>query len=164
MLDQYAGRSGRVQAKGASTSLVFNADKTGEFIYFCTIPGHREAGMEGRIRVLPGARTAPSSVAQDITRDPTDLSAPLRGRLAQVVRVDLATVELKGQLADKTSYDFWTFNGKVPGPFVRVRVGDTVEVHVKNDPSSVMFHSVDFHGAIGPGGGAEFTQAAPGEE
>jgi nitrite reductase (NO-forming) len=47
---------------------------------------------------------------------------------------------------------------------VRVRVGDTVEVHMKNDPSSVMFHSVDFHGAIGPGGGAEFTQAAPGEE
>jgi nitrite reductase (NO-forming) len=153
-----------VQAKGASTSLVFTADKTGEFIYFCTIAGHREAGMEGRIRVLPGARTAPPSVAQDISRDPTDLSAPLRGRLPQVVRVDLATVELKGQLADKTSYDFWTFNSKVPGPFVRVRVGDTVEVHMKNDPSSIMFHSVDFHGAIGPGGGAEFTQAAPGEE
>ena len=35
---------------------------------------------------------------------------------------------------------------------------------MKNDPSSIMFHSVDFHGAIGPGGGAEFTQAAPGEE
>src|SRR4051812_979079 len=87
--------------------------------------------MEGRIRVLPGARTAPPAVAQDITRDPTDLSAPLRGRLPQVVRIDLATVELKGQLADKTSYDFWTFNGKVPGPFVRVRVGDTVEVHMK---------------------------------
>ena len=27
-----------------------------------------------------------------------------------------------------------------------------------------MYHSVDFHGATGPGGGAEFTQAAPGEE
>jgi len=154
VLDQYAARSGRVQAKGASTSLVFTADKTGEFFYFCTFPGHREAGMEGRLRVLPGARTAPPAVAQDISRDPTDLSAPLRGRLPQVVRVDLATIELKGQLADKTSYDFWTFNGKVPGPFVRVRVGDTVEVHMKNDPSSVMFHSVDFHGAIGPGGGA----------
>ena len=88
----------------------------------------------------------------------------MRGRPAQVVRVDLATEELKGQLADKTSYDFWTFNGRVPGPFVRVRVGDTVEVHMKNDASSVMIHSVDFHGAIGPGGGAEFTQAAPGEE
>ena len=103
--------------------------------------------------MLPGTRVEPPSIAQDISRDPGDLSGPLRNRPPQVVRVDLSTVELKGQLADKTSYDFWTFNSKIPGPFVRVRVGDTVEVHLKNDDSSVMVHSVDFHGAIGPGGG-----------
>ena len=34
----------------------------------------------------------------------------------QVVRVDLQTVELRGQLDDKITYDFWTFKGKVPGP------------------------------------------------
>lgn len=164
VLDQYGARSGRVIAKGASTSLVFMADKIGEFAYFCTVGGHREAGMEGRVRVLPGTRVEPPSIAQDISRDPGDLSAPLRNRPPQVVRVDLSTVELKGQLADKTSYDFWTFNGRIPGPFVRVRVGDTVEVHLKNDDSSVMVHSVDFHGAIGPGGGAEFTQTDPGDE
>ena len=82
----------------------------------------------------------------------------------QVVRVDLETVELKGQLDDKIAYNFWTFNGKVPGPFVRVRVGDTVEVHLKNDEASLMYHSVDFHAATGPGGGAEFTQTEPGQE
>jgi nitrite reductase (NO-forming) len=37
-----------------------------------------------------------------------------------------------GRLADGTSFKFWTFNGKLPGPFIRVRVGDTVEVHLKN--------------------------------
>jgi nitrite reductase (NO-forming) len=47
---------------------------------------------------------------------------------------------------------------------LRVRVGDTVEVHLKNDANSVMMHSVDFHAAIGPGGGAEFTQTSPGQE
>jgi nitrite reductase (NO-forming) len=52
----------------------------------------------------------------------------------------------------------------VPGPFVRVRVGDTVEVHLKNPEDSLMIHSVDFHGATGPGGGAEFTQTDPGAE
>ncbi|MGN6684864.1 MAG: copper-containing nitrite reductase, partial [Devosia sp.] len=59
---------------------------------------------------------------------------------------------------------FWTFNGRVPGPFVRVRVGDTVEVHLKNNEDSVMMHNVDFHAVNGPGGGAGATSANPGEE
>ena len=165
IVDQYAARSNRVIAKGASSSVTFTASKTGEFFYFCSIPGHREAGMQGRIKVLPGAAAAAiASGAADVTRDPTDLPAPMRPRPPQVVRVDLATIEVQGQLADKTTYNYWTFNGKVPGPMLRVRVGDTVEVHLKNDASSVMTHSVDFHAAIGPGGGAEFTQAEPGAE
>jgi nitrite reductase (NO-forming) len=103
-------------------------------------------------------------IAPEIVRDPTDLPAPIRARPPQTVRVDLETVELKGQLDDKITYNFWTFNGKVPGPFVRVRVGDMVEVHLKNDEASLMYHSVDFHAATGPGGGAEFTQTEPGQE
>jgi nitrite reductase (NO-forming) len=164
VIDQYAARSDRVLAIGASSTLAFTADKPGEFIYFCSIAGHREAGMEGRIQVTPGTRATIATIAPEIVRDPTDLPAPIRARPPQVVRVDLETVELKGQLDDKTTYNFWTFNGKVPGPFVRVRVGDTVEVHLKNDEASLMYHSVDFHAATGPGGGAEFTQTEPGQE
>ena len=52
---------------------------------------------------------------------------------------------------------------KVPGPFIRVRVGDTVEVHLKNHDDSIMMHNVDFHAVTGPGGGAKATDAAPGE-
>jgi len=164
VIDQYAARSDRVLEIGASSTLAFTADKTGEFIYFCSIAGHREAGMEGRIQVTPGARATVATIAPEIVRDPTDLPAPIRARPPQVVRVDLETVELKGQLDNKITYNFWTFNGKVPGPFVRVRVGDTVEVHLKNDETSLMYHSVDFHAATGPGGGAEFTQTEPGQE
>ena len=80
------------------------------------------------------------------------------------VKVDLETVELVGKLDDGTTYTYWTFNAKVPGPFVRVRVGDTVEVHLKNPADSVMAHSVDFHAATGPGGGAHATQTDPGNE
>ncbi|HEX8167637.1 MAG TPA: copper-containing nitrite reductase [Beijerinckiaceae bacterium] len=164
VLDQHAGRSDRVIGKGASSTFSFTADKTGLFAYFCSVPGHRDAGMEGRIQVTPGARSAGAATAPDIVRDPADLPGPLHARPPQVVRVDLETVEMKGQLDDKTTYNFWTFNGKVPGPLVRVRVGDTVEVHLKNPADSVMIHSVDFHGATGPGGGAEFTQTDPGKE
>jgi nitrite reductase (NO-forming) len=100
----------------------------------------------------------------DIVRDPTDLPPPLAKRGPEHVRVDLTTVEVTGQLDDGTSYHYWTFDGKVPGPFVRVRVGDTVEVHLKNADDSAMMHNVDFHAVTGPGGGGVATQAAPGEE
>jgi nitrite reductase (NO-forming) len=164
VVDQYAARSDRVLGKGASSTLSFTADRAGDFAYFCSVPGHREAGMEGRVEVAPGPRAAVAAIAPDIVRDPTDLPTPIRARPPQIVRVDLDTVELKGQLDSKTTYNFWTFNGKVPGPFIRARVGDTLEVHLKNDANSIMVHSVDFHAAIGPGGGAEFTQADPGQE
>ena len=164
VIDQYAARSGRVVGKNASSSLSFTANKTGEFVYYCSVPGHREAGMEGRIQVTPGQRSPVAATAPDIVRDPTDLPPPIHARPAEVVHVDLETVELTGQLDDKTTYSYWTFNSKVPGPFIRVRVGDTVEVRLKNRDNSVMIHSVDFHAATGPGGGAEYTQTDPGAE
>jgi nitrite reductase (NO-forming) len=164
VVDQYGARTEHVIGKGASSTTSFNANKTGEFDYYCSLPGHRQAGMLGRLQVLPGGRTAAAPIAPDIVRDPADLPPPIGNRPPQVVRVNLETVEMVGQLDDKTTYNYWTFNSKVPGPFVRVRVGDTVEVHLKNAPNSVMLHSVDFHGATGPGGGAEFTQTKPGEE
>ncbi|HAX68326.1 MAG TPA: nitrite reductase, copper-containing [Anaerolineae bacterium] len=112
------------------------------------------------------AAAAPQSptTGADIVRDPTDLPGPIGDREPITVRIDLETVEVEGQLADGTTYTYWTFNGQVPGPFYRVRVGDTIEVHLKNSSSSVMNHSVDFHSVTGPGGGAVMTQTKPGEE
>jgi nitrite reductase (NO-forming) len=120
--------------------------------------------MEGLIQVMAGPREAMGSGAADIVRDPADLPGPIGVRLPQTVRIDLETTELVGQLNNGATYTYWTFNNKVPGPFVRVRVGDTVEVHLKNPENSVMMHSVDFHAATGPGGGADFTQTEPGKE
>jgi nitrite reductase (NO-forming) len=108
--------------------------------------------------------TLPPATGADIVRDPTDLPGPIGDRGPTTVRVDLETEEVVGQLAEGTTFTYWTFNGKVPGPFVRVRVGDTVEVHLKNDATSIMPHSVDFHAVTGPGGGAVFTTTQPGSE
>ena len=100
----------------------------------------------------------------DIVRSPTDLPPPLAQRGPETIRIDMKTIEVTGQLDDGTAYHYWTFDGKVPGPFVRVRVGDTVEVHLKNADDSALMHNVDFHAVTGPGGGGVATQAAPGEE
>jgi nitrite reductase (NO-forming) len=115
--------------------------------------------MEGPVVV-----NNPATTGADIVRDPTDLPAPLAIRDPETVRIDLEAVEIEGQLADGTTYSYWTFNGKVPGPFFRIRVGDTMEVHLKNLTNSTMAHSVDFHAVTGPGGGAVMSQTAPGAE
>ena len=106
----------------------------------------------------------PDNSGVDIIRDPTDIPAPVGNREPQIVRIDLEATEVVGQLADGTTYTYWTFNNQVPGPFFRVRVGDTIEVHMKNSLSSTMNHSVDFHAVTGPGGGAVMTQTEPGKE
>jgi nitrite reductase (NO-forming) len=100
----------------------------------------------------------------DIVRDPSDLPPPLAKRGPESIRIDMKTIEVTGQLDHGTTYRYWTFDGKVPGPFVRVRVGGTVEVHLKNADDSALMHNVEFHAVTGPGAGGVATQAAPGEE
>ena len=156
-------KSPRVTGKGASTTIAFRATKSGDFVYFCSVPGHRQAGMEGQFTVTP--RLAPQTVVEaDISRESTDLPPPIGKRDPQTVRVDLLAAEVEGRLAEGTTFGYWTFNGKVPGPFIRVRVGDTVDIHLKNSGDSAMMHSVDFHATTGPGGGAAVLQVEPGKE
>ncbi len=156
-------KSPRVTGKGASTTIAFRAEKAGDFTYFCSVPGHQLAGMQGQFIVT--SRPAPQTLVEaDISREPTDLPPPIGKRDPQTVRVDLLSVEVEGRLAEGTTFGYWTFNGKVPGPFIRVRVGDTVDIHLKNSADSAMIHSVDFHATTGPGGGAAALQVEPGKE
>jgi nitrite reductase (NO-forming) len=156
-------KSPRVTGKGASTTIAFRATKSGDFTYFCSVPGHQLAGMQGQFIVTP--RPAPQTLVEaDISREPDDLPPPIAKREPQTVRVDLLSVEVEGRLAEGTTFGYWTFNGKVPGPFIRVRVGDTIDIHLKNSGDSAMVHSVDFHAATGPGGGAAALQVDPGHE
>ena len=189
-IDELNVNSQHVTGQGNKIVAEFIVSQEGTFAYYCTLPGHRAAGMEGKFIAGSGVATTTaasnvststsSSVASDpmpmapagpadpnavdIVRDPTDIPAPIGDRAPTTVRVDLETKEVSGILADGTTYTYWTFNGKVPGPFIRVRVGDTVEVHLKNNPGSTMTHSVDFHAATGPGGGAVYSQTPPGQE
>jgi len=56
----------------------------------------------------------------------------------------------------------WTFNGTVPGPVIRVRVGDTIRVHLVNPETSQVAHSIDFH-ASQVAWNDEMTSINPGE-
>jgi len=61
-------------------------------------------------------------------------------------------------------YTFWTYGGSVPGPMIRVRRGDLVELHLMNHPDNAMPHNIDLHAVTGPGGGATSTFTAPGHQ
>ena len=100
--------------------------------------------------------------APNRSRSPTDIpSAPSPG---DRVVIHLITEEKLGQLADGVTYDYWTFNGTVPGPLIRLRVNQTVEMHIINLSNSTMTHSIDSHAILGTGGGSIYSQTPPGQE
>ncbi len=104
----------------------------------------------------------PAEVAE-LTAAP-QVPKPVGDRPAKKLIVNLEATEIEGPLADSATYRFWTFNNAVPGSFIRVRVGDEIELHLKNAANSTMPHNIDLHAVNGPGGGAEATFVAPGKE
>ncbi|MES2125702.1 MAG: copper-containing nitrite reductase [Pseudomonadota bacterium] len=99
-----------------------------------------------------------------VLTSPPMVPPPVNRSYPAKVIVSLEVVEKEMQISEGVSYTFWTFGGSVPGSFIRVRQGDTVEFHLKNHPSSKMPHNIDLHGVTGPGGGAASSFTAPGHE
>ncbi|HEX9622657.1 MAG TPA: copper-containing nitrite reductase [Polyangiaceae bacterium] len=87
---------------------------------------------------------------------------PVARSYATRVVVDLEIKEHVKALADGVTYAYWTFGDDAPGPFLRVREGDLVEVHLHNHPDNSLAHSINFQAATGPGGGGEASHVAPG--
>jgi nitrite reductase (NO-forming) len=172
---KFDGRSGPVKVSVRLT-------QAGKLTYFCSIPGHRQIGMEGVLEVTgpadaaaaarpaakpvvstAGAIAPASPSAVSIAMDPNAVPRPLGNRAPQLVKYAIETVELDGRLDDGTTFTYWTFAKKVPGPMLRVKEGDTVEVALTNNPDSKAVHSIDLHAVTGGLGGGEHTQVAPGQ-
>lgn len=158
---EFGAQSDPVIGIGAATTIVFRATKSGTFEYLCTIPGHKVAGMFGNLIV--GDVKKDVSTALDVAKNPAEVGTPVGDRGPKHITYDLLTTEVEGRLSDGSTYRYWTFNDTVPGPFLRIRQGDTVTINLKNAEDSINIHSVDFHSVTGPGGGADVTQVRPGE-
>ena len=112
-----------------------------------------------------GGSTGSASVPTDPNAPPyvlRDPSAPpaLEGTVHDI---DLVIEEKEMTVADGYVQKVWTFGGTVPGPVIRVRVGDTVRVHLKNPKTSQLGHSIDFH-ASQVAWNDEMRTINPGEE
>jgi nitrite reductase (NO-forming) len=99
----------------------------------------------------------------DIARNPLAVPPPLNRAEEAEVSIALTTKEVLAEIAPGVMLNYWTFDGTVPGPFLRVREGDAVSLTLHNHPSSLHTHSIDLHAVTGPGGGATVTEVKPGE-
>ena len=95
---------------------------------------------------------------------PPFVPPPIHRNYPAKVIVELEVREVQREISEGVTYTFWTFGGTVPGSFIRIRQGDTVEFHLKNHPDNKMPHNIDLHGVTGPGGGAASSFTAPGHE
>ncbi len=130
----------------------------------CALAGAIAAPLAAHAGAAGPAAGAPLETIQAVLTAPPHVPAPITRKTPAKVVVDLEMVEKDMPLADGVTYNFWTFGGTVPGSFIRVREGDTVEFKLKNHHSSHMPHNIDLHAVTGQGGGAEATFTLPGKE
>jgi nitrite reductase (NO-forming) len=143
----------KLTATAGSTATGSVTVPAGGITFICSIPGHAQAGMSGSVAVgsaSPAPSNQPTSGAD--TAAVADPNAPpyiLRDATAPAVLagtvhdVDLPIIETDITVAKGFVVHAWTFGGTVPGPTIRVHLGDTVRVHLTNRGS--MSHSIDFH-------------------
>jgi len=92
-----------------------------------------------------------------------EVPPPITRRYPATVRVNLVTDSAISPLSNKYKYQFWRFNGRCPGPFIRVRVGDILHVNITNNDKTLAMHSIDLHAVSGPGGGSSVTSVDYGQ-
>lgn len=54
VIPAFGVKTKHVVGPGTKTDITFKADKTGDFEYFCDLPGHKAAGMVGKFTVATG--------------------------------------------------------------------------------------------------------------
>jgi len=146
--------------------------------FICSVPGHADAGMTGTLTVggegghggpAPDTDVEPDPNAPDPVLYPPAAPPLLQGTTHDI---ELFIQEKTMTVAKGDDGGFvvgvWTFgttpdNGTVPGPVIRVKVGDTIRVHLVNPDTNELGHSVDFH-ASQVAWNDEMTTINPGEE
>jgi nitrite reductase (NO-forming) len=151
----HATRRRVLQALGASGATTAVAG--------CEAPTHGRVDAATEEPQPPSQKAAKSTDVDRVAADPTDIPAPIDRDEPSTVTAEFTTQEVVAEIEPGVTYTYMTFDGQIPGPMLRARVGDHVEFSITNDESNSMPHNIDLHAVRGPGGGAEATMVAPGE-
>ena len=154
---------------GESTLWSVSGLQTGSYVVFCSIPGHREAGMEATLLVDAAASAPPTgheevdyqAMSDAMTASILAFPAATAGRGNQLLEpriaadgtkeFDLTASIIDWEVSPGRIVQAWAYNGMVPGPMIRVEVGDQVRVNVTNElpmGTDVHFHGVGVPNAM----------------
>lgn len=182
--DAAVGSTGTAMLEpGASDTFTVDAPGSGVLTLACTVPGHEDGGMSLELPIAGGATTQQTAAAGDKASEVAAAASPANadaydGDKPALQRRDPAlpaaadgdvhnltwTVEEKVvQVAEDVWQQAWTFDGQAPGPTLRVTVGDTVNLTLRNPEDSEVGHSIDFH-ASQVAWNDEMRTINPGEE
>src|SRR5690554_6525314 len=102
-IPQFGVDSDDITGKGASTAVVFRANKKGEFEYLCTLPGHKQAGMAGKLVVGGTPGTRKKATVTKAAQAPTDGGKPVDNGGPRKLAVEVETGEGGGQREEGTT-------------------------------------------------------------
>jgi nitrite reductase (NO-forming) len=148
--------------------------------FLCSVPGHGPAGMTGTISVEGAPADAQASPAQaddhagpapesEVAADPGAPAPVIHDPRAPELldgdahEIELVMTEQEMTVAPGFVQRVWTFGGTVPGPTIRVKVGDLIRVRLVNPAENELPHSIDFHSSQ-VAWNDEMRSIAPGEE
>lgn len=150
---------------GKTARLDVSSLKSGHYTLECQVSGHAEAGMTGTLMVgaTGGGMNMDGTTASGMSPDQMDAAmlavdkqfpAKTEGVGAQPLaptvlpdgtkQFDITAEVVQWETEPGKKVEAWTYNGTVPGPTIKVAVGDKVRVVLKNQlPESTVMH---FHG------------------
>lgn len=160
--------TGNLQPGESKTITIKNAT-VGDLDFICTIPGHADSGMKGMVMVEEGASASGTdgNATETTVMTNEQMDKAMEERALRFVNEKKSTFGgtplAPKVLADGTKeFDLtaevvdwevepgkivkaWTYNGMVPGPELKVDVGDKVRIVLKNDlaeSTSLHLHGV----------------------
>ncbi len=152
------GVTGTAMLKAGEKADIVIGPFTSDTAVWCTVAGHKEAGMKMAVHVLGGAASGEASTA---TTPPASGNATIDGAAmpgtdwmgrdpvltpkasGKVHEIAFDATEKLIEVAPGVTQMMWTFNDQVPGPILHGSVGDTFRITLTN--KGTIGHSIDFH-------------------
>lgn len=149
---------------GESSLVNLEGLKPGTYEFICEVPGHAQAGMKGTITVGAGGsgeatgkhrHMSPQEMAAADAERTGAFPAQTRGRGARPLKpriasdgtrvFELTADEVRWEVEPGVFKQAMAYNGMVPGPTIRARLGDRVRIVLHNrlsQPTTLHFHGL----------------------